>query len=174
MYVPGGDNPTILTLLCLFRIPGVFPGVSFTICPKADALYPIVSAASIVAKVTRDHHMTQYEKAFNSVAAAGGAASVKLGSGYPGDPDTKAWIGSNVNPLFGLPKVARFSWETCNRLLQEEAVHMSWECEDPNAGQPTLSAFAAADKFNEGAESNGSGRHSYFRVRKMQPMPVMF
>lgn len=26
-------------------------GCSFTVCPKADAIYPIVSAASIVAKV---------------------------------------------------------------------------------------------------------------------------
>ena len=33
------------------RLSQRFPGIAFTVCPKADAIYPIVSAASIVAKV---------------------------------------------------------------------------------------------------------------------------
>lgn len=33
------------------RLSSSFPGMAFTVCPKADALYPVVSAASIVAKV---------------------------------------------------------------------------------------------------------------------------
>lgn len=33
------------------RLSQRFRGIAFTVCPKADAIYPIVSAASIVAKV---------------------------------------------------------------------------------------------------------------------------
>lgn len=33
------------------RLERRFPHITFIVCPKADALYPVVSAASIVAKV---------------------------------------------------------------------------------------------------------------------------
>lgn len=47
--------------------------------PQADALYPIVSAASIVAKVTRDHSLQHYV-----FAEKGLEPSREFGSGYPG------------------------------------------------------------------------------------------
>lgn len=66
-------------LLCLqAKLSQRFPGIAFTVCPKADALYPIVSAASIVAKVTRDHLLRDFAHP-ESVAIG-----TKYGSGYPG------------------------------------------------------------------------------------------
>ena len=50
---------------------------------KADDTYPVVSAASICAKVTRDHALNDFEykekKEF----------SKEVGCGYPGDKITK-------------------------------------------------------------------------------------
>jgi len=54
--------------------------------PKADALYPIVSAASIAAKVSRDR----------TIDSLG-----NRGSGYPGDPKTKEWLNKSIDPVFG-------------------------------------------------------------------------
>jgi ribonuclease HII len=74
---------------------------------KADRDYPVVSAASIVAKVTRDRLMDLISEDMG----------MDLGSGYPSDPKTIAflekWIKDNGNP----PLCARASWETTRRLL---------------------------------------------------------
>ena len=75
------------------RLAREFPGVSFTVCPKADAIYPIVSAASIAAKVTRDQLQESIEG--------------DTGSGYPGDGVTKAWLASRFDPVFGFPDDVR-------------------------------------------------------------------
>ena len=50
----------------------------FTVCPKADSIYPIVSAASIVAKVTRDRELKNFQ------LEEGVASDEPFGSGYPG------------------------------------------------------------------------------------------
>ena len=56
---------------------------------KADANYPVVSAASICAKVTRDHVLADWiykeEKAIDK----------DYGCGYPSDPKTKDWLKRN-------------------------------------------------------------------------------
>ena len=60
------------------KLKQLFPGIDITVSKKADSLYPIVSAASICAKVIRDHilkYWTPVEKDLNM--------SNKFGSGYP-------------------------------------------------------------------------------------------
>ena len=73
---------------------------------KADVNYPIVSAASILAKVERDAAIKLLEKDFG-----------KIGSGYPHDPDTIAFIESYLQKHKKLPSIARKSWDTSQRLL---------------------------------------------------------
>ncbi len=72
----------------------------------ADENHPIVSAASIVAKVLRD-------RAVDSLAEKYGP----MGSGYPSDPETiaflSAWIESEGRP----PPCARASWKTVETMM---------------------------------------------------------
>jgi ribonuclease H2 subunit A len=75
------------------RLSSRFPGIAFTVCPKADSLYPIVSVASIAAKVTRDRCPTLLDG--------------ETGSGYPSDPTCQKWLQDNVDRVFGYPDNAR-------------------------------------------------------------------
>lgn len=54
---------------------------------KADENYPVVSAASIIAKVTRDRAIWRLKREFN----------VDFGSGYPSDSKTKAFLEQNFD-----------------------------------------------------------------------------
>ncbi|KAE9589452.1 putative ribonuclease H [Lupinus albus] len=60
------------------KLSKVFPSIKFVIAEKADSLYPVVSGASIVAKVTRDRAVREWvfdETAENILR--------NFGSGYP-------------------------------------------------------------------------------------------
>lgn len=98
-----------------------FPNIKFTVAKKADSLYCVVSVASVVAKVTRDIIVEQSRRHPDEL----------IGSGYPSDPRTTAWLRSNQAPLFGWPKeMARFSWQTCQTLMNNTAtgsVSIEWE-----------------------------------------------
>lgn len=76
---------------------------------KADDLYPIVSGASILAKDKRDTVINEYKKVYG-----------EIGSGYPSDKKTtdflRGWIKKNKRA----PPIARKSWETTQRILEEE------------------------------------------------------
>jgi ribonuclease H2 subunit A len=100
------------------RLSRAFPGIKFTVCPKADSIYPIVSAASIAAKVSRDRVVDAISLGENR------------GSGYPSDPATKAWLAANLDPLFGFDSSVRFSWGTVDRILDEGGIQVRWECDD--------------------------------------------
>ena len=74
---------------------------------KADDTYPVVSAASIVAKVTRDRMIEEIADRFGA----------DIGSGYPSDRKTmdfiEDWIRKNGSP----PPDVRRSWEPVKKLL---------------------------------------------------------
>lgn len=55
-----------------------FPEYSFTVCSKADSIYPVVGAASIFAKVTRDFNLENWTPSGSSLSF-----DRNFGSGYP-------------------------------------------------------------------------------------------
>jgi len=79
---------------------------------KADDTYPIVGAASIIAKTTRDEIVhkiaADLEKRLN----------LSLGSGYPADPITKKFLKTWVETYGKLPPHARHSWKTAQNLVK--------------------------------------------------------
>ncbi|WP_336337633.1 ribonuclease HII [Haloarcula brevis] len=72
----------------------------------ADETDPLVGAASIVAKVARDAHVAELADAYGDV-----------GSGYPSDPTTRAFLAEYVDRHGELPACARRSWSTCDDVL---------------------------------------------------------
>ena len=76
----------------------------------ADSTYPVVSAASIVAKVTRDKEITKLAKKYG-----------KIGSGYPSDPETVAYLVSYIDEHRASPPIARKSWKTVSTLLARKS-----------------------------------------------------
>lgn len=112
-----------------------FPQVGkIVVAKKADATYRIVGAASIVAKTTRDRNLREWHfpEEERSAGYAEGQANASVsfqdarGSGYPGDPLTKAWMEKNCDPVFGFPTLVRFSWGTTRLLMEKEAVKVDW------------------------------------------------
>ncbi len=80
---------------------------------KADETYPIVGAASILAKTTRDEHVRQIAKELEK------SLNLPLGSGYPSDPVTKKFLKTWVDTYGDLPPHVRRSWETAQKLLKD-------------------------------------------------------
>lgn len=74
----------------------------------ADKKYPIVSAASIVAKTERDRIIDMLKQEYGD-----------FGSGYPSDPRTrqfaKEWLLRHGEP----PPIARKSWKSWKKILDE-------------------------------------------------------
>ncbi|MCD6428035.1 MAG: ribonuclease HII [Desulfurococcales archaeon] len=84
--------------------------IPVSIEPKADERYPIVAAASIIAKYLRDSHVRKLHEVYGD-----------FGSGYPSDPKTIEWL-SKYSSESKLPPIIRKSWSTLKKLgiLKEE------------------------------------------------------
>jgi len=102
--------------------------IKFTVAPKADSLFLCVSAASIVAKVTRDRALENWvfeENKFTNKNELKDDSkfSTKFGSGYPGDPATKKWLTNNFDKVFGYPNIVRFSWSTATNNMKANGIY---------------------------------------------------
>ena len=80
---------------------------------NADELFPVVSAASILAKVCRDREMRTIED----------EVGMHIGSGYASDADTIAFLETWIRAHGSLPPHTRASWDTARRLLAESRNH---------------------------------------------------
>ena len=76
---------------------------------QADAIYPVVSAASIIAKVRRDALIEDIKKEIG----------VDFGSGYPSDPKTKQFLKDWFAEHGELPDIVRYSWKTAENIMTE-------------------------------------------------------
>lgn len=70
---------------------------------KADVKYPVVSAASILAKVTRDREIEKIKEKYGDV-----------GSGYPADPKTKEFLLKNYKSH---PEIFRRTWQSYKNVV---------------------------------------------------------
>ncbi len=75
----------------------------------ADLLYPVVGAASVVAKVHRDRAIAAYRARYGD-----------LGSGYPHDGRTLRFLLSWTTRWRDYPYIARREWATLRRIEQKD------------------------------------------------------
>lgn len=112
--------------------------------PKADATFECVSAASIVAKVTRDSHIEIIEK-----------EDKDCGSGYPSDPKTKEWLKNNYDNVFGFGREVRFSWKTVDTMFKENNNKCEWEDYDSEEENEKNKKY----KKNKGKDDEGDKKN---------------
>ncbi|KAJ1659613.1 hypothetical protein IWQ61_001334 [Dispira simplex] len=143
------------------KLSRAFPSIQFTVTKKADSLFPIVSAASICAKVVRDavlrywrfvedalplgdedefqHGLCFTQKPLISQVSSESSWPKTFGSGYTSDPYTVDWLKQHLDPVFGYPNLIRFSWSTCTKRLEDDGVDVVW----PPPDEPTPNSFSS-------------------------------
>lgn len=133
------------------RLLNLFPNIRFTVCNKADALYPVVGAASVMAKVTRDYELAMWPHRNPEVPLKG-----PLGSGYPSDPVTCAWLNANVDKIHVFHRtLVRYSWSSAQRVLTKHAAKGFWDPSIlPSSGKTefTVQSSDKENKFNNQVE----------------------
>ena len=75
---------------------------------KADVTYPVVSAASILAKVQRDQRILEIQKQYGD-----------FGSGYVTDPKTLEFLRTYFQEVGDFPPIVRRSWKTLRHIVRD-------------------------------------------------------
>jgi ribonuclease HII len=81
---------------------------------KADDIYPIVGAASILAKTKRDEEIRIISEKLQD------KLNIPLGSGYPADPITQKFLKAWLENYEKFPIYVRYSWKNAKALLKEK------------------------------------------------------
>jgi ribonuclease H2 subunit A len=126
--------------------------IQFVVEKKADAKYATCSAASVVAKESRDALTANWKW---SETNGYEPKEKNFGSGYPSDQTCANWMKANCNidPPFGYPDFVRFSWGPAKNALKGEGGTnnpiIRWEAdeeeEDESGGkQSSLDVFVVA------------------------------
>jgi ribonuclease H2 subunit A len=167
VYIDTIGNPATYQV----KLQRLFPTLSITVAKKADSLYPCVSAASVVAKVTRDVALESFYEASYQQESKQNVEDVDTdmkdtettpatkteepgwGSGYPSDSKCVNWLRQNMDSVFGWGNECRFSWGTAKEMLEgKDAIRVDWPAdEDEGAG---LTDFLSGQQ-----RSTTSGNH---------------
>lgn len=104
------DSPDTEAAAFARRVKKYFSGKAELVAEhKADDTYPVCSAASIIAKVTRDKRVEEIKQELG----------VDFGSGYPSDERTVAFLKTHWHQP-EVRKHLREKWETIERLKQRK------------------------------------------------------
>ena len=130
---------------------------------KADSLYPCVSAASVVAKVTRD---VSCEALYAEYARTMRLEEdgVGWGSGYPSDARCVSWLKQAIDPVFGWGSECRFSWGTAKDMLEAKGsggTRVDW----PTVGEDDnmqLSHYFGGGSGSAGPRTEGEELRTWF------------
>jgi ribonuclease H2 subunit A len=142
------------------KLQAIFPKIKITVAKKADSTYPIVSLASICAKVSRDHALKVWKFREGTEVPDDG-----FGSGYPGDPTTKRFLHS-CEPVFGYPRIVRFSWSTAVNALEGHAFAVEFEEDDePGKEKVTLVSKKMTSFFKTEVPVKKFKRHQFWKDR---------
>lgn len=76
---------------------------------KADDLFPVVGAASIIAKHQRDTQIEEFKKKFGNI-----------GSGYPSDGISIEFLRAYIRKNKKIPHFVRKSWAPAKKIISEE------------------------------------------------------
>lgn len=159
--------------------------IKFVVEKKADANYAPCSAASVVAKVSRDSIVENWawsEPGYEPKDKDGhGHVSPTYGSGYPSDPKCKQWMEKNlVDGVFCYPDFVRFSWAPAKKAVKERGVKVLWKAEEEDengekedAAQMKMNMFLQSvvtknkNKNKSGPSKKKRRRFEYFRQARL-------